>query len=157
MTLTLRPMTDSELAGRLPVLTDSYSDDLSRSRGLPADRARVDAERQIADLLPAGVRTDGALLRTGVVEGEPVGWIWIALPGSAGQRDMAWIYNIEVDPDHRGKGYGRALMRAAEVELVALGVTKLGLNVFGDNTVAMGLYASLGFRVTAQQMAKELS
>jgi ribosomal protein S18 acetylase RimI-like enzyme len=34
------------------------------------------------------------------------------------------------------------------------GMTSLGLNVFGQNTVARGLYESLGYDVTALQMKK---
>ncbi len=47
-------------------------------------------------------------------------------------------------------------MLLAEQEATARGMTSVGLNVHGQNTVARGLYDSLGYQVTAQQMKKVL-
>jgi ribosomal protein S18 acetylase RimI-like enzyme len=47
-------------------------------------------------------------------------------------------------------------MLAAEDECRRLGHKQLDLNVFGDNTTAIGLYDSLGYTVISQQMRKEL-
>ncbi len=41
-------------------------------------------------------------------------------------------------------------------ERLAAGATDLGLNVFADNTTALGLYESLGYQPTAYQMVKPL-
>ncbi|MGC9667473.1 N-acetyltransferase family protein [Planosporangium sp. 12N6] len=153
MTFTLRPMTAAELAARTGTLIEEYALDLHRSRNLPLDRARAEARRQSAELLPDGVDTDGALLFTAVADGVAVGWVWISLP-APDRPDTAWIYEITVDPEHRGNGHGRATMRAAEDELARRGVPRLALNVFGDNTAAIRLYESLGFRTTSMQMAK---
>ena len=85
-----------------------------------------------------------------------MGWIWLRLPSTVHGRDAAWVCQVVVDTAERGKGYGRAIMRAAEEELASRGVARMGLNVFTDNTVALGLYESLGFEVRAQQMIKSL-
>jgi len=81
-----------------------------------------------------------------------------ALPATAAaekaRRDMAWVNDVEVDPEYRGRGYGRAAMLLAEREARVRGMTSLGLNVHGQNTVARSLYDSLGYQVTAQQMRK---
>jgi ribosomal protein S18 acetylase RimI-like enzyme len=69
----------------------------------------------------------------------------------------AWIHGITVLSEHRGRGYGRAVMLAAESELAARGVPALGLSVFAANTPAVRLYESLGYTVTAQHMAKPLT
>ena len=87
---------------------------------------------------------------------EAVGWLWLAVPGPDPDRLMAWVYNIEVDPAFRGRGYGRAAMILAEGEARSHGMTSLGLNVHGQNTVARSLYDSLGYDVTALQMKKPL-
>ena len=47
-------------------------------------------------------------------------------------------------------------MLLAEGEAAARGMVSVGLNVLGNNTVARGLYDSLGYQVTAQQMKKVL-
>jgi len=69
---------------------------------------------------------------------------------------MAWVNNVEVDEEFRGHGYGRRAMMLAEREAAARGMSSVGLNVHGQNAVARGLYDSLGYQVTAQQMKKVL-
>ena len=157
MSLTLSPLTDPALAGRLSVLLHGYSANKAKARRIPLDRARADAEQQIKGLLPDGVRTEGMLLFAAEVDGEEVGWIWIGLPGTGGgDAEVAWLHEVLIDPPYRGRGYGRAIIQAAERELARRGVAELGLNVFGDNTVARRLYESLGFEVAAQQMVKTI-
>jgi ribosomal protein S18 acetylase RimI-like enzyme len=56
----------------------------------------------------------------------------------------------------RGRGFGRAAMVLAEQEARRGGARRLGLNVFGTNTVARSLYESLGYEITELQMSKEL-
>jgi ribosomal protein S18 acetylase RimI-like enzyme len=157
MAVTLRPMTGDELAARTAALTEDYALDLHRSRGLPLDLARLESRRQTAELLPDGVATDGMLMFVAEADGAAVGWIWISLPSSPERPDTAWIYEVQIDAGHRRNGYGGAVMRAAESELARRGVTRLALNVFGDNTAAIRLYESLGFRTTSQQMAKSVA
>jgi ribosomal protein S18 acetylase RimI-like enzyme len=65
------------------------------------------------------------------------------LVGHDGHR--GWVYYVTVDPDHRLKGYGRAIMTAAENWLRARGIEKLQLMVRGDNAKVHAFYASLGY------------
>jgi ribosomal protein S18 acetylase RimI-like enzyme len=65
------------------------------------------------------------------------------LVGHDGHR--GWVYYVTVDPDHRFKGYGRAIMAAAEDWLRARGIEKLQLMVRGDNTKVHAFYGSLGY------------
>ena len=44
-----------------------------------------------------------------------------------------WVYYVAADPDRRAKGYGRAIMNAAEDWLRAAGIAKLQLMVRRDN------------------------
>ncbi|WP_433649566.1 GNAT family N-acetyltransferase [Micromonospora zamorensis] len=155
MELTLTPMTAQELARLLGSLEQGYADDLVAHRGMTPDAALERSSSQIRESLPAGVASEGALLRMGRVGDTEVGWIWVTLPTAAAP-DQAWIHNIEVHEEHRGRGYARRMIQLIEVELAGLKVPELGLNVFGTNTVAIGLYRSLGFEVTSQQMAKRI-
>lgn len=157
MTVELIPITEEELTARTAVLVPAYAADLRRARAMSEAESVAEAELQLRELLPAGIRTDGMLFFTAVAEGQVVGWIWLCLPGHFGRPAMAWIYDVEVDAPHRGRGYGRAILTAAEAELSRLGVTRVGLNVFGDNTVALRLYQGLGYEVMSQQMAKVLA
>jgi ribosomal protein S18 acetylase RimI-like enzyme len=74
-----------------------------------------------------------------------------------GVADTAWIFDIEVFAEHRGRGLGRALLSAAEEEVARHGAANLGLNVFGSNEVARRLYESAGYVVITQQMQKRLT
>lgn len=156
--VSLVPMDADQLAARLPEVIEDYAQQRARDWGIPLDRSRAEAAEQTRRLLPDGARTTGMLLLSARDGDAEVGWIWLALPGTGNHPgvDRAWVNDIQVDPDHRGRGYGRAIMLAAERELAARGVTSLGLNVFGANTVARRLYESLGFEVTSQHMAKPL-
>ncbi|GAA1518143.1 GNAT family N-acetyltransferase [Dactylosporangium maewongense] len=152
--LTLRPLTPSEFTSFTAALKAAYAlDEVQAGRGSPAEvEARI--ERQFATWLPDGLATEGHLLYAGVVDGDVVGHLWIGLPTP--DRAQAWIYEISVEEAHRRRGHGRALMLAAEEELRARGVTRVGLNVFGHNPGALRLYESLGFETTSRQMSKTL-
>jgi ribosomal protein S18 acetylase RimI-like enzyme len=92
-----------------------------------------------------------------LIEGEqPVGWLWLVVPFRGSDPAMAWVNYVQVDEEYRGRGYGKQAMLLAEEEAAARGVTSVGLNVLVNNTVARGLYDSLGYQVTAQQMKKVL-
>jgi GNAT superfamily N-acetyltransferase len=62
-----------------------------------------------------------------------------------------------IEEEHRGKGYGRAAMLAAEQVVQAAGMTHIALNVFGFNTTARAMYDSLRYRVVSTQMTKPLA
>jgi len=82
--------------------------------------------------------------------------LWLGLTHPRGKGDCAFVYDIEVDEAHRGLGYGRVLLAAAEEAVRSRGVGALELNVFGDNARAIRLYASSGYHVVTQQMRKAL-
>ena len=66
-----------------------------------------------------------------------------AMVGHDGHR--GWVYYVAADPDHRGKGYGRAIMEAAEDWLRAAGIAKLQLMVRPDNAKVQAFYQSIGY------------
>jgi len=149
-------MTAAEYTEFRASLIRSYAADKTASGEWFEDQAVELATRDTDRLLPDGQETADTLLLIGeTADGTTVGHLWIALksPNVAGG---AWIFDIEVLPEQRGKGYGRALLAAAERETRRHGVTALGLNVFGPNTVARRLYESAGYETTTLQMRKDL-
>jgi ribosomal protein S18 acetylase RimI-like enzyme len=66
-----------------------------------------------------------------------------AMVGHDGHR--GWVYYVATDPDRRGKGYGRAIMNAAEDWLRAAGIEKMQLMVRADNTRVQAFYQSIGY------------
>lgn len=68
----------------------------------------------------------------------------------------AFVYDFEVCPEVRRKGYGRAILEAAEAQCREWGVVSVGLSVFGFNAGARTLYEQMGFEVAVLQMRKRL-
>ena len=66
-----------------------------------------------------------------------------AMVGHDGHR--GWVYYVAVDPDHRQRGYGRAIMEAAEGWLRSHGIAKLQLMVRPDNSKVQAFYESIGY------------
>jgi ribosomal protein S18 acetylase RimI-like enzyme len=62
-------------------------------------------------------------------------------------RHVLEIKGLAVDPAHRRRGVGRALMHAAIHAAREAGARRLTLRVLGHNTAARDLYAACGFEV----------
>lgn len=52
---------------------------------------------------------------------------------------------LAVDPEHRRKGYGRALMGEAQERLRDIGCPKINLQIRSDNSDAIDFYKRIGF------------
>ena len=121
-----------------------------------ADAAELATKANDA-LLPDGFATAGMLyLRAELADRTYIGVLWLGLTHPRGTPDCAFIYDIEINEEHRGAGYGRALLAAAEDAVRSRGVGAVELNVFGDNARAVRLYLTSGYRVVTQQMRKSL-
>ncbi|HEX4089149.1 MAG TPA: GNAT family N-acetyltransferase [Trebonia sp.] len=155
--LTLRPMTRAEWDEWIPRQMAGYAEHIAASGEMSEADAWEKAKSDTARSFHAGFGTPGQLVFQVMAGDDVVGAIWIGVPGPSADRQMAWVYTIEVDPAYRGRDYGRAAMILAEDEARSHGMTSLGLNVHGQNTVARGLYDSLGYEVMALQMKKPLS
>lgn len=75
--------------------------------------------------------------------GRVVGSVMVGHDGHRG-----WLYYVAADPDLRGRGVGRRMVRAAEAWLRARGVPKVQLMVRPTNTQAAAFYERLGFEET---------
>ena len=153
--LVLRPMTQLEYDSWRAQSVQDYAADIATSRDLDPESAMAQSAGEFAQLLPDGLASTDMHLWTAVVDEEPVGMAWIELRQRA-SGVSAWVYDISVDADHRGRGLGRGLLDALHAAARDLGATSMALNVFGDNTTAIRLYETSGYAVTAQQMRREL-
>lgn len=155
MTTTLTPMTETELHDWFVSSKAEYLDDLLRA-GESRDQAQVSVDQSFERYFPAGVPTDNHLVFTVLTSGIPAGYLWIG-PHTAEQSSAWWVWDIAINADHRGQGLGRAAMLLAEDAVRERGGTTLGLNVFGFNAPARGLYESLGYEITSMRMLKKLT
>jgi ribosomal protein S18 acetylase RimI-like enzyme len=69
-----------------------------------------------------------------------VSTVMVGLDGHRG-----WVYFVAVDPSRHKKGYGRAIMAAAEDWLRTRGIEKLQLLVRADNTRVQAFYETLDY------------
>ncbi|MFZ2226882.1 MAG: GNAT family N-acetyltransferase [Candidatus Nanopelagicaceae bacterium] len=155
--VTLRKMTGPEFdVFRVRLIAEYAAENVSAGRW-SAEEAEEKSTAQTQELLPQGVETPRVLVMIAEDSGgERIGHVWVGLDRKGAASGGAWIYDIEVAENHRGKGYGRAILHAAEQETLKNGVSSIGLNVFGKNTVARSLYESAGYEITTQQMQKSL-
>ncbi|MER5771220.1 GNAT family N-acetyltransferase [Streptomyces sp. NPDC001985] len=150
-----RPMTADEFAVWWEEGLQGYARSWAE-RGLTPAAARAKAEADRSAGLPGGRATPGVRLEVLEYAGEPAGHLYLGrrelLPGE----HAAYVYDIEVYGERRGRGHGRALMLHAERCALAAGERRIGLHVFAGNEPALGLYASLGYRTTAVHSFKHL-
>ena len=131
-----------------------YLDDLVRA-GEPAEQAGASVEQTFARYFPEGTPGHNHLVYDVVADGKPVGYLWIG-PHATEQISAWWVWDIAIDADQRGKGFGREAMLLAEDRVREHGGSTLGLKVFGFNAAGRGLYESLGYETTAVRMLKKL-
>ncbi|MDQ0991447.1 GNAT family N-acetyltransferase [Streptomyces sp. V3I7] len=155
--VTLRKMTPSEY----DAATEHREAETIRELGnfMPEELARERAHQGTARFLPDGLDTTGHhLVVAENGSGEVVGNAWIGPDPrqAAGTASSAWLYDINVFPVFRRRGYGSAILSAAEELVAREGWTSLGLNVFGDNEAAIALYHRNGYDVESMSLRKSV-
>jgi ribosomal protein S18 acetylase RimI-like enzyme len=147
-------MTAAEYDTWLPRAMDHYAADIAAA-GVPEDEARAKSDRDFPRLLPDGLESSGQSLYVVEDDGETVGILWVAERDDDFGRNL-FIYDIEIDEEHRGRGLGKAAMQLAEDEARRRGIDRVTLNVFGGNDVARNLYRSLAYAEMAVYMMKRV-
>lgn len=131
-------MTDAEVAefSARAVLTYAQS---REEAGESAELALKTARTSFDENFPGGRPAPGQHVVTLRHEGRPAGVLWVGERWPA----QAWVYEVEIEPALRGRGLGAAAMVHAARWARAEGMAWLGLNVFGPNRHARGLYERL--------------
>ncbi len=144
----LRPMTDTEFITWLAEAVPVYAADKVASGQWAADAALELSKKEHDQLLPLGrLSPDNHLYSIVDAEGSAVGMLWFAVQSKFNAR-IAYVFGIDVWPEHQRKGHGRRAFVALEGEVRRLGLAGIALHVFGHNTGAQALYAKLGFQPT---------
>jgi ribosomal protein S18 acetylase RimI-like enzyme len=154
-TVRLRPMTPEEFPAFVAESKAGYAHDIEVHGGQTREAALAKAEADFPTVLPMGLDTPGHAIHVVEADRTAVGRLWLGERELGGRR-ILYIYDISIDPERQGRGYGRAVMRLAEEEARSRGIGRIELNVFGGNDVARNLYRSLGYVETAIQMAKDV-
>lgn len=153
----LVPMSEEEFQAYYTEAVRSYAAEHVKSGRWQPETAEQEAKREYDALLPQGVATPNQFLFTIQEEesGTPVGMIWYALRQS-GPKQIAFIYDVSIKPEHRRKGYAQAAFEAVEKLARAQGLSAIDLHVFGHNQAAIALYQKIGFQATNLLMRKPL-
>ena len=68
----------------------------------------------------------------------------------------AYLWDIFINEDRRGRGYGKETMSELEESARKEGARRIQLDVFGFNSVARNLYLKMGYLDAAITMTKYL-
>lgn len=152
----LAPIDDEHYAAFVSRSIAGYAVEKVASGQWAEDQSLELSRQALAELLPQGRETADNYLFS-VLDGQAsaVGTLWIGVKDYAGKR-AAYIYDLWISPEHRRRGHATRALTAAEAEARKLGLSGIGLHVFGHNAEAQSLYQALGYRVTNINMFKSL-
>ncbi len=139
----VRQATPADLAALVRLMTDFYAES---GFHLDADRATQAFRRLLNDERLGRVW----LLREG---GRDTGYLVVTLGFSMEYGGhVAFVDDLYVVPDARGRGLGTAALEAARGFCTARGVRALHLEVGADNAPALRLYPKAGFRPSGREL-----
>jgi GNAT superfamily N-acetyltransferase len=150
----LRPMTEAEYGPYIAHLREDYAQERAKSGETPIEEERESSNKQIDGLIPQGLATPDHYFWTVMDEGGVgIGSLWVFVDPAKGR---AFIYDIALAEERRGKGYGRQTLQVLESAVRPMGVRRIALNVFGKNAVARHLHDTVGYYVVATAMQKDI-
>ncbi len=127
---------------------------------------RIPSGEQIADryldlMFRRCAEFDGVVL-VAEVDGAVSGFVsvWTRYRSSEpndGPAEHGYVSDLVVSEKHRGRGIGRALLRAAEARSRQAGVDTLRVSVKASNTGALSLYSAEGFENLEIYLEKRLA
>lgn len=148
-------MTQIEFDAFLEHVIPEYAADNVKAGYWGKEEALEKSRGEFTRLLPQGLQSENHYLYTLYDEDLAVGRIWMRAnfdrPTKSG-----FVFELWVDEQFRGKGYGKQAMLLLEEKAREMGLKSIGLHVFGYNETARGLYDKLGYEVTSLNMSKNL-
>jgi ribosomal protein S18 acetylase RimI-like enzyme len=158
MTVTIRPATTADVGtlGRLGAVLVRTHHDFDAARFIAAT---PQTEHGYGSYLGSQLGNPDIVVLVAEDGGEVLGYTfagvegydYMSLRGPAGV-----LHDIVVDPAHRGRGVGRALLDATLAELKTRGAPRVVLSTAERNEPAQRLFARAGFRRTMIEMTREL-
>jgi L-amino acid N-acyltransferase YncA len=106
------------------------------------DRTFFKEDVAAPDVIEAWTRP-GTARAVAVDDGEIVGYV--AVVPLHGWSSHVGEVRVIVDPDRRGRGIGRALVRRAVTEAIELDLRRLVVEVVADQEATIAMFRSLGF------------
>jgi ribosomal protein S18 acetylase RimI-like enzyme len=156
--VTIRPASSADVPalGRLGALLVQTHFEFDRQRFIPATSQTA---RGYGSFLGTQLSEPNVVVLVAEREREVVAYSYAGLEGHdyMSLRGPAGVlYDIVVDPAHRGRGIGRLLLEAVLQALDAKGAPRVVLSTAEQNVSAQRLFARAGFRRTMIEMTREL-
>jgi len=103
------------------------------------------------------MRTAAGGLKVALLDDEIVGWLWLRTEKDRSTNEkFGYIKTIIVEPEHRHQGFGRMLMKAAEIYFLKKGIQRIDLIVSNNNHSAALFFEEVGFEREHSTMRKKL-
>lgn len=154
----IRPATRADMTaiGKLGALLVQTHHDFDPQRFLPRTSG---TEYGYASFLESQLQEPTVIILVAEQAGKVIGDAYMgieghdymALRGAAGV-----LYDLIVDPNHRGNGVGELLLNAALEALQAKGIPQVVLQTAENNSGAQRLFARAGFRRTMIEMTRDM-
>ncbi len=156
MTINLRPMNEETFKSYYQTSLEDYAEQHVIAGNWKEEDACLMAKNQFEELLPNGLHTNEHILFSIYEEEEKIGILWLHVYTNDGVKQM-FIYDIKLDEDQRGNGYGTDTMKALDDYAKSEKVKQIRLHVFAHNKRAISLYKKVGYEVAGHYMRKTLS
>jgi ribosomal protein S18 acetylase RimI-like enzyme len=142
--------------GRLGALLVEAHHELDSRRFLaPNNRTPAD----YASFLGTKLEDPDAAILVAEAHGDVIGYAYAAVQGydyTSLRGPAGVLHDLIVEPQHRGRGVGRLLLKAVLTYLTTRGTPRVVLLAAEGNQAAQRLFASMGFRRTMAEMTREL-
>lgn len=155
MTIKLKPMDQLTFDSFYEKSIQNFAVENVRAGRWKQENAVHRARETYTNLLTDGLDTTDHYLFSIMKDEEAVGILWIHVR-SQDTGKQAFIYDINIDEEQQGKGYGKATMAALDEYARSQGITEIRLHVFAHNKRAISLYEKMGYEMTNYHMAKRL-
>lgn len=152
----LVPMTEEQFEQYLSYSIREYAEDHIKGGRWTAENAYEESRKEYQNYLPEGLQTPDHYLYSIYDEqrAKHVGILWFARVVRG--EPMAFVYDVKIDEAHRRRGYGTQAFQLMEEKARELGLSSIGLHVFGHNKGAYQMYEKLGYVPTDINMRKIL-
>jgi ribosomal protein S18 acetylase RimI-like enzyme len=156
--ITIRPAAPVDLGaiGRLGALLVRTHHDFDPQRFIAAT---PQTEHGYAAFLRTQLEEQNVVVLVAERNGEVLGYTYAGIEGRdymSLRGPAGVVYDIIVDPTHRGRGVGRMLLEATLADLHARGAPQVVLSTAERNEAAQRLFGRAGFRRTMIEMTREL-
>ncbi|MFG6117232.1 GNAT family N-acetyltransferase [Halobacillus sp. MO56] len=126
---------------------------LSNKHEVNNETPSFEARNKLNNLLPEGVDTSNHHLFNICIDNTLIGFVWVKIER---EKKSAFLYEIFIFENYRGRGVGTSVMKNLEKWLEEEDIYYFKLHVFGSNEDARRLYEELGFKIAGVNMLKNI-